>query len=194
MSATRSWLGVVLAVALVGAAAPADAAALKVERRQAGLRVVADDVPLEEVLDALAASEDFDVVMQPGVERPPVDVDLRDVSLEQALRRILRRRSYAISYQETEGGLAVSRVQVLLPGDTAVDAAAAPRRPSPAAVATQERRRALELQQARERAERARQRRLWVERAREAQRRREAALQAAAEPAPLRRLLWGRSR
>ncbi|MEW6271933.1 MAG: STN domain-containing protein, partial [Thermodesulfobacteriota bacterium] len=127
---TSSVSSVVLAVTLSCAATVAGAATVQVKRGDGGLRVAADEARLEDVLDALAEEEGFDVVMQLGIERRPVNVDLRDVTLEEALRRVLRRRNYAIAYEETDDGLAVSRVHVLLPA--AAVAASSQSRRSPA--------------------------------------------------------------
>jgi len=209
----RTALCIAVAGTLVGAAvaglpAAAGAASVEVSRGDDGLTLVAGGARLEDVLRALAAQEGFAVVMQPDLEAPLVDVSLHDASLEQALRRVLGRRNYAISYARGEHGLAVSRVEVLTtieaaatgngPAGPKVAAAAAPA-PSAEqrqAVASAQRRRqpAPRQQAANARQDKVVQRRRdWVERARQAQRSNEAQQAAATETVPLRRQLWGRS-
>ncbi|HEY8514511.1 MAG TPA: hypothetical protein VIS07_03250 [Candidatus Binatia bacterium] len=206
--------GVVVAGVLVAAPAVAgepsvvaDAPSLRVERTDAGLRVAADGARIEDVLQELAEKEGFEVEIQLGVERPPVDVDLQGVTLEEALRTILRRRNYAISYAETENGLEVSRVQVLLPEAAVQTTARQTATRSQRSTATmapeyqqyltrrrqQAEQRLVQQAEQRRRAQRearlAERRRAWVERARQAQRAREAQ-----QEVPLRRLLWERGR
>jgi hypothetical protein len=88
---------------------------VQVDAGSDALSVRASDASLEEVLDAIAAEASIDVVMQRGVERPPVNVQIRGASLEEALRRVLRRRNYALLYRRTEEGPEVAQVRVLRP-------------------------------------------------------------------------------
>jgi hypothetical protein len=112
----RSSAGAAALMALLLGSAPHVAASpLEVARGEDGWTVKASGVQLEEVLGALAEHESFAVVMQPAVERPLVDVDVRAASLEDVLRRVLHGRSYTIGYRADGDALAVSRVEVLLP-------------------------------------------------------------------------------
>ncbi len=184
---------------MLGAWAGRAAASVTVERSEQGWSIAAEGARLEEVLEALAAKEGFDVQMQLGIERPPVDVHLSNVPLDTVLRRVLRRRSYTISYEETEDGLSVSRVTVLSPQAATVEAQDQRKRPvamtaaqrAAAARAAEEARLRAEAQRkARERLEHQRRLRAErLERVREA-RRRAQERQAAAAQVPLRRALW----
>lgn len=107
---------VVGAALVVGIARVASAASpVEVAHDASGWTVKAENAPVEEVLDALAQREGFHVVMQRGVERPPVDVDVRDASLDDVLRRVLSQRNYAIAYRDGDSTLEVSRVELFLP-------------------------------------------------------------------------------
>jgi hypothetical protein len=103
----------------VGAATPTPTplpANLRVEQGADGLDVAAQNASLEDVLDAIAEATRIEVAIQRGIERPPVNVEMHDVSVEEALRRVLRRRNYALMYRSTEdGALEVERVSVLNP-------------------------------------------------------------------------------
>ena len=111
-SLARAALGALL---LLAASRGAAAAPLEIEHGDTGWTVRATGARVEDVLGALAGREPFAVAMQLGVERPLVDVDLRDASLEEVLRDVLRGRNYTIAYREDGDRLAVSRVEVLLP-------------------------------------------------------------------------------
>lgn len=194
-------VAVLVAPLVLGASAGRAAASVSVERGEEGWSIAAEGARLEEVLEALAAKEGFDVRMQLGIERRPVDVHLTDVPLDTVLRRVLRRRSYTISYEETEDGLSVSRVTVLSPQDATVEASSkrkqpvvmtAAQRAAAARAAQAARLRAEAQRKAKERLERQRrQRAARLEKVREA-RRRAQARQAAAAQVPLRRALWAR--
>ena len=132
--------------------------------------------------------------MQLGLERPLVDVDVRDATLERVLRDILRGRNYTIAYREDGDGLAVSRVEVMLPR-AAREPVQQPTRlqyvEQPGAEAA---RRAAAAQRAREQA-------LFARMRRENQQQRQVQVRApravrqtvaAPEPLPLRRQLWQR--
>lgn len=92
---------------------PPEAPVVKLE--SGSLSVEARDLPLEEVLDAIAARTDIDVVIQRGIERPRVNVHIESATLEEALRRILRRRNYALLFRRTEEGSELAQVRVLRP-------------------------------------------------------------------------------
>jgi regulator of protease activity HflC (stomatin/prohibitin superfamily) len=179
-------------------AAPA-AASVEVSRGPDGYSITATGAPVEDVLDALAKYESFTVTMQPGVDRPPVDAYVRDATLEEALRRVLRKRNYAIAYRETSDGLVVDRVDLLLPRtpDEAQQAEQDPRqaRAEAAMRAAAQRNEERRRQQAEQRFEqmRAERQRQREQRQQAAQAARAAArAQAQPEPLPLRRLLWSR--
>ena len=111
-SLARAALGALL---LLAASRGAAAAPLEIEHGDTGWTVRATGARVEDVLGALAGREPFAVAMQLGVERPLVDVDVRDASLDEVLRDVLRGRNYTIAYREDGDRLAVSRVEVLLP-------------------------------------------------------------------------------
>ena len=174
--------GALLVALLLGAVQPSWAAAVQVGRSDAGLTISASGAPLEDVLQALADQEGFTFSMQRDVERSPVDVDVRDASLDNALRRILRHRNYAIAYTEGADGLEVSRVEVLLPRPPKETPEAAQlRRAQEAAKAAGERNELRRRQAAERRFELLRERQSGQQ-------------QAAVEVVPYRRLPWGTSR
>ena len=176
---------------------PRDAAAsspLEIARTDAGWSVKATGVRVEDVLAELAERESFAVSMQLGLERPLVDVDVRDATLGRVLRDVLRGHNYTIAYREDGDGLAVSRVEVMLPR-AALEPAQQPTRlqyvEQPGAEAA---RRAAAAQRAREQA-------LFARMRRENQQQRQVQVRApravrqtvaAPEPLPLRRQLWQR--
>ena len=176
---------------------PRDAAAsspLEIARTDAGWSVKATGVRVEDVLAELAERESFAVSMQLGLERPLVDVDVRDATLERVLRDVLRGHNYTIAYREDGDGLAVSRVEVMLPR-AAREPVQQPTRlqyvEQPGAEAA---RRAAAAQRAREQA-------LFARMRRENQQQRQVQVRApravrqtvaAPEPLPLRRQLWQR--
>ena len=103
------------ALLLLAASRGPAAAPLEIEHGDTGWTVRATGARVEDVLGALAERAPFAVAMQLGVERPLVDVDVRDASLDEVLRDVLRGRNYTIAYREDGDRLAVSRVEVLLP-------------------------------------------------------------------------------
>ena len=189
-----SFVPVAVAGLLLGAARGAVASPLEIARDDAGWTVKATGVRVEDVLAELAERESFAVSMQLGLERPLVDVDVRDATLERVLRDILRGRNYTIAYREDGDGLAVSRVEVMLPR-AAREPVQQPTRlqyvEQPGAEAA---RRAAAAQRAREQA-------LFARMRRENQQQRQVQVRApravrqtvaAPEPLPLRRQLWQR--
>lgn len=191
MRSTPTAGRVVLVAALVVLGAHRAVAAVQVTRGEAGVTVSATGESLETVLERLADAAGFAVTMQAGVERRPVDVDVRDATVEAALRAVLRGRNYVIAYDDTGDGLAVSRVEVLLPRPAEGPPRNAPMERAQAAMrAAQQRNQAREQQDAQPRAAQLRAARLQERQALQQAR----AQQQQPEPVPLRRLLWGRSR
>ena len=177
---------------LLGAPGGAGASPLEISRSEAGWTVKATDARVEDVLAQIAERESFAVSMQVGLERPPVDVDVRDASLERVLRDVLRGRNYTIAYREDGDRLAVARVEVLLPraGSQAVQK---PARLQHVTRATEDAtRRAARAQRAREQA--LLRRTLGASQPTRQARPPRAVRQtvAAQEPLPLRRQLWQR--
>jgi hypothetical protein len=194
MRSTRSAGRVVLAAALVVLFAHPTGAAVQVARGEAGVTVSATGESLATVLERLADAEGFAVTMQEGIERHPVDVDVRDATVEEALRAVLRGNNYVIAYDDTGDGLAVSRVEVLLPRPADVPPRNAPMERAQAAMrAAQQRKEARQQQEAQQRAAQLRAARLQQRQAVQ-QARAQQQQQQAPEPVPLRRMLWGRSR
>lgn len=105
----------VAALLLLSAPGPARADPMEIAHGDGGWTVRATGARVEDVLGALAEHEPFAIAMQLGVERPLVDVDVRDASLDEVLRDVLRGRNYTIAYRDAGDRLAVSRVEVLLP-------------------------------------------------------------------------------
>jgi hypothetical protein len=161
--------------------------------------VTATGARVEEVLDALRRHQPFAVTMQAGVERPPVDVDVRAATLEETLRRVLRQRNYAIAYRETDAGLVVDRVDLLLPrpSEDELEQDSRQARAEAAVRAASQRNEEKRREQAERRFEE-----LRAERQRQREQRQQALAAARAaqraraqgEPLPLRRLLWVRGR
>jgi hypothetical protein len=76
--------------------------------------VEASGADLTPVLDEIAAMGGFEITMNRRIERPPVSAAIRDADVADAVRRVLRRRNYALVYGD-DGRLA--RVIVLSPPD-----------------------------------------------------------------------------
>jgi hypothetical protein len=194
MRPTHEGVRVVLAAAiLVLVGYGPGVAAVQVARGDDGLTVSASGAPLHEVLQALAAEGDFSVTMREEMQRPVVDVHVHEATLERALRAVLRGHNYVIGYEQRDDGLAVSRVEVMLP--RAAEAAAVDPRDRSGRVTAELRRvqqqqRAAERRAAEMRAASLAQRR--EARAVQAARRVQPQPQAQPEPVPLRRLLWQR--
>jgi hypothetical protein len=115
---TSSALAGVLLAARLASAAPPNAAAPPdpvVERLPSGeLNVSAKGARLVDVLHGVATAAQFDVEMNDDVERPPVWATIRAASPEEAVRQLLRRRSYSLAFGR-DGDL--ERVVVLSPAD-----------------------------------------------------------------------------
>jgi hypothetical protein len=75
--------------------------------------VVARAVPIAQALTALANEGGFEVLMDDGVTRPPVDLTMPMGSIEDILREMLRGRNYALVYDGATESL--SRVILLAP-------------------------------------------------------------------------------
>jgi hypothetical protein len=97
---------------------------LRVQGTPAGLMVEAKEVSLEEVLQAIGAQAGFTVVVEPGVDRPPVTVTIRNAPIETVLAQVLRGENYSLVYRD--GGRAIARLLVLSPPTVM-----AARRPAP---------------------------------------------------------------
>jgi hypothetical protein len=194
MRSSCRWVipGAFVFALLLAAAHDAVAAPLEVERDDSGWTVKATGVRVEDVLDALAAREPFGVAMQLGVERPLVDADVRDASLEQVLRNVLRGRNYTIAYRDDGDRLAVSRVELLLPRPPRGDDVAAGA-PGANLTAEDQARFAARAQRMREQQMFARLRNAGVRSApQRVAAQRVAPAQVVAEPVPLHRQLWNR--
>jgi hypothetical protein len=99
------------------AAAPAHAGntvpVLRVESNAAGeIELQARQARVVDVLRAVAAEGDFDVLIQDGIIRPPVNASLRMKSIDDVLRAVLRGRNHALVYDRDAE---LSRVIVLTP-------------------------------------------------------------------------------
>jgi hypothetical protein len=87
---------------------------LRVESNAGGeIGLEARGVTIDEALRAIASTAGFEVVMKPGVQRPPVNVGMPMAPVEEVLRQILRGRNYALVYDADDATL--SRVIVLTP-------------------------------------------------------------------------------
>jgi hypothetical protein len=199
MRSTRTSSRVVLVAALmVLCSYELGGAAVQVARGDDGLTVSATGARLEEVLATLADAEGFAVAIQEGIERSPVDVEVHDATVEEALRAVLRGNNYVIGYETTAEGLAVSRVEVLLPrpaeqSNPNSNPNTQMQRAHAAMLAAQQRQQAQRTREAQQRLEQARVARQRRQATLQAQRQVQQRQQVAAEPVPLRRMLWGRS-
>jgi len=71
-------------------------------------------VTIEEALRAIAAKVGFEVEIEPGIKRAPVNLTVPSASVEVILRQVLRGRNYSLVYDED----GLSRVIVLPPPPT----------------------------------------------------------------------------
>jgi hypothetical protein len=72
---------------------------LRVESNSTGeIALEAHGVTIDEALDAIAAEAGFEVVIEHGITRPPVDISLSMAPVENVLRQVLRGRNYALVY------------------------------------------------------------------------------------------------
>jgi hypothetical protein len=78
------------------------------------LAIEAQGADLASLLGEIAEVGDFEVMMNAAIDRPRVSTAIRDAGIEEAVRRVLRRRNYALVYGD-DGRLA--RVIVLSPPD-----------------------------------------------------------------------------
>jgi hypothetical protein len=86
-----------------------------------GLTVEAHGVGVEEVLEEISRQMGFTVMVREAV-RPPVNVSLKDATLEEVLQQILRGENYALVYRTAKGKLAqgsagIGKVLLLSPSD-----------------------------------------------------------------------------
>lgn len=95
----RPWL---LALILLLAAATADAGVLRVEANERGeVGIEARGVTVAEALRAIGSEVGFAVVIDEGVKRELVDVELSAAPVDAVLRRVLLGRNYAV-YSDSE--------------------------------------------------------------------------------------------
>jgi hypothetical protein len=89
---------------------------LRVDSGTAGqVGLDAHGVSIDEALQAIASEAGFEVVIEPGMQRPPVNVALSMAPVEDILRQILRGRNYALVYDADANDPSLSRVIVLPP-------------------------------------------------------------------------------
>jgi hypothetical protein len=110
----------VLAVALIllaGTTAQAGTSSTPVLRVQSNatgeVGLEARGVPIEQALRAIASEAGFEVVITPGIERPPVNMTVSSAPVDYVLRQILRGRNYSLVYET--GDALPSEVIVLPP-------------------------------------------------------------------------------
>jgi hypothetical protein len=102
---------------------------LQTNTNEAGeIALDARGVGIEQALNAVAEEGGFDVWIQEGVTRPPVNVTVPMLPVEDVLHEILRGRNYALIYDGDGDG--VSRVMVLAPSNASRSRAPV-RRPPP---------------------------------------------------------------
>jgi type II secretory pathway component GspD/PulD (secretin) len=103
------------------------APAVRVESSTTGeIEFDARGVPIEEALQAIAAKAGFEVVIDEGIKRRPVNMAVPMASVEDVLRQILRGRNYALVHDADDASL---RQVIVLP-PPAVRRPAARRRPT----------------------------------------------------------------
>ena len=114
-SSSLRFLAVLLvAIGGMGRAAMGNEPVLHVESNPEGeIEIEARGAAIEHVLGALASEAGFEVVMENGIVRPPVNVAASTAPVEDTLRRVLHGRNYALVYGE--GGESLSQVIVLKP-------------------------------------------------------------------------------
>lgn len=95
-----------LLAAMWASLASAGAPVLRVDATPAGkIRLEARGARLSEVLRAIASKADFNVVIDDGISRPPVDLVLAPISVEEVLLHVLNDRNYMLLYAEDTGAL-----------------------------------------------------------------------------------------
>ena len=106
-----------LLVLVAGAAVQAETeptSVLRVESDATGeIGLEARGVTIEQALAAIASRAGFEVVIEHGIQRPPVNMAVSTAPVEAVLRQILRGRNYALVYDAEDASL--SRVIVLAP-------------------------------------------------------------------------------
>jgi hypothetical protein len=110
--------GLVVGLVLLGSpmvrAGTEPKAPLHVESNITGeIGIEARGVTLDEALGAIASKAGFEVVIEPGVARPPVNIAVSMAPVEDVLREVLRGRNYALVYEGDDTSL--SQVIVLRP-------------------------------------------------------------------------------
>ena len=87
---------------------------LRIESSTSGeIALDARAVTIDDTLLAIASEAGFDVMIEPGIQRPPVNMEVSMAPVEDVLRQILRGRNYALVYDADAASL--SRVIVLRP-------------------------------------------------------------------------------
>lgn len=90
------------------------AAVLRIKSTPTGeMDLEARGVTIEETLTAIAREAGFEVMIEQGITRPPVNVSVSSVPVEQLLHDVLRGRNYALVYDGDDDSL--RRVIVLRP-------------------------------------------------------------------------------
>jgi hypothetical protein len=86
---------------------------LRVESNLDGeVGIDARGVTIDQALGAIASKGGFDVMIEPGVVRPLVNIAVPMAPVEDVLREVLRGRNYALVY---DGDASLSRVIILRP-------------------------------------------------------------------------------
>ena len=94
----------------------AQAATLKVSVKNDKVYLQAKNVPLGNVLEAIA--EKADIVLESGDPlTKPVSLDLAGVSIEDCIRRLLANNNYSLTFEKTgENQFSVTEIRVIAPG------------------------------------------------------------------------------
>ena len=120
---------------LASVAEAAQDARLVVDYSAPNISVMANDVALLEVLQAIAAKVGFSV-SEARTLSDRVTISIQDASVEDVLRRLLRAQNHTILYRQTATAEVVDRVVLLgLPGNGGPDVAGVPQVQAPSAAA-----------------------------------------------------------
>jgi type II secretory pathway component GspD/PulD (secretin) len=86
--------------------AGAEPAVLRVESNTGGeVELDARGARIDEVLGEIASKTGVDVVIEPGIARQPVNMEVSMAPVEHVLRQILRGRNYALVYDGDDASL-----------------------------------------------------------------------------------------
>lgn len=139
MTTQRCFAASLIALAVTALAAgltstPAQAGpppVLRFESNSSGeLAVVARGVTIMRALNAVAEQAQFEVLVQEGAPRPPLNVTVLMAPIDDVVREMLSGRNYALVYDGDSGSL--SQVILLAPSVPGKPSAAARRRNVPA--------------------------------------------------------------